>query len=161
MIHLPDRVQDQAACQIPPKTGSPRRRRRPRYLSRCGSEVKESADRADGIRASGGRLGHTVGKNLPERAQDNAKYYAGKTAGDAAQTAEDRKEVEKLVEDAENTLAKLSEENTDAAHNIETLGDKISTANGLNIKLEKQTQIAKEEVTSLETAVQADKMKQK
>lgn len=37
-------------------------------------------------------------EDLPERAEDNAKYYAGKTAGDAAQTAEDRKEVEKLVE---------------------------------------------------------------
>lgn len=116
--------------------------------------VKESADKAAESERQAEGWAHGR-EDLPERAQDNAKYYAGKTAGDAAQTAEDRKEVEKLVEDAENTLAKLSEENTDAAHNIETLGDKISTANGLNIKLEKQTQIAKEEVTSLETAVQA------
>ena len=37
-------------------------------------------------------------EDLPERAEDNAKYYAEKTAGDAVQTAEDRKEVERLVE---------------------------------------------------------------
>lgn len=37
-------------------------------------------------------------EDLPERTQDNAKYYAGKTEKDAEQTATDRKEVERLVE---------------------------------------------------------------
>lgn len=37
-------------------------------------------------------------EDLPERAQDNAKYYAGKTEKDAEKTATDRKEVERLVE---------------------------------------------------------------
>lgn len=35
---------------------------------------------------------------MPERGQDNAKYYAGKTEKDAEKTATDRKEVERLVE---------------------------------------------------------------
>lgn len=37
-------------------------------------------------------------EDLPERGQDNAKYYAGKTEKDAEKTATDRKEVERLVE---------------------------------------------------------------
>lgn len=37
-------------------------------------------------------------EDLPERAEDNAMYYAGKTAKDAEQTATDRKEVKRLVE---------------------------------------------------------------
>lgn len=37
-------------------------------------------------------------EDLPERAQDNAMYYAGKTEKDAEKTATDRKEVKRLVE---------------------------------------------------------------
>ena len=37
-------------------------------------------------------------EDLPERAEDNAKYYAGKAHEDAEQTTTDRKEVERLVE---------------------------------------------------------------
>lgn len=37
-------------------------------------------------------------KDLPERAEDNAKYYCGKASEDAKKTAEDRKEVERLAE---------------------------------------------------------------
>lgn len=37
-------------------------------------------------------------EDLPERAEDNAKYYAGKAHEDAEQTATDKKEVERLVE---------------------------------------------------------------
>lgn len=37
-------------------------------------------------------------EDLPERAQDNAKYYAGQAAADAKKTGTDRKEVERLVE---------------------------------------------------------------
>ena len=37
-------------------------------------------------------------EELPERAEDNAKYYAGKAHEDAEQTATDKKEVERLVE---------------------------------------------------------------
>ena len=37
-------------------------------------------------------------EDLPERAEDNAKYYCGKASEDAKKTAEDRKEVERLVE---------------------------------------------------------------
>lgn len=37
-------------------------------------------------------------EDLPERAEDNAMYYAGKASEDAKKTAEDRKEVERLTE---------------------------------------------------------------
>lgn len=37
-------------------------------------------------------------EDLPERTQDNAMYYAGKTEKDAEKTATDRKEVKRLVE---------------------------------------------------------------
>ena len=37
-------------------------------------------------------------EDLPERAEDNAKYYAGKAHEDAEQTTTDRKEVGRLVE---------------------------------------------------------------
>lgn len=37
-------------------------------------------------------------EDLPERAQDNAKYYAGQAAADAKKTEADHKEVERLVE---------------------------------------------------------------
>lgn len=36
-------------------------------------------------------------EDLPERAEDNAKYYAGQAAADAKKTGTDRKEVERLV----------------------------------------------------------------
>lgn len=37
-------------------------------------------------------------EDLPERAQDNAKYYAGQAAADAKKTGTDREEVERLVD---------------------------------------------------------------
>ena len=37
-------------------------------------------------------------EDLPERAQDNAKYYSDQAREDSAKTDTDRKEVERLVE---------------------------------------------------------------
>lgn len=60
-------------------------------------KVKESADKAAESERQAEGWAHGR-EDLPERAEDNAKYYAGQTAEDAAQTAEDRKEVKRLVE---------------------------------------------------------------
>lgn len=59
--------------------------------------VRKSADKAaeSEKQAEGWAHGRA---DLPERAQDNAKYYAGQTAADAKKTGTDRKEVERLVE---------------------------------------------------------------
>lgn len=60
-------------------------------------EVRKSAEKAE--EAQRQAEGWTHGReDLPERAEDNAKYYCGKTSEDAKKTAEDRKEVERLVE---------------------------------------------------------------
>lgn len=59
--------------------------------------VKKSADKAAESEKQAEGWAHGR-EDLPERAQDNAKYYAGQTAADAKKTGTDRKEVERLVE---------------------------------------------------------------
>lgn len=51
-------------------------------------------------------------EDLPERAEDNARYYAGQAQEDSRKTAEDRKEVERLVESVsgiDEQVAKVEE----------------------------------------------------
>lgn len=62
-------------------------------------KVKESADKAAESERQAEGWAHGR-EDLPERAQDNAKYYAGQAAADAKKTGTDRKEVERLVESA-------------------------------------------------------------
>lgn len=59
--------------------------------------VKKSADKAAESEKQAEGWAHGR-EDLPERAQDNAKYYAGQAAADAKKTGTDRKEVERLVE---------------------------------------------------------------
>lgn len=59
--------------------------------------VKESADKAAESERQAEGWAHGR-EDLPERAQDNAKYYSDQTAADAKKTGTDRKEVERLVE---------------------------------------------------------------
>ena len=59
--------------------------------------VRKSADKAAESEKQAEGWAHGR-EDLPERAQDNAKYYAGQTAADAQKTGTDRKEVERLVE---------------------------------------------------------------
>lgn len=59
--------------------------------------VKESADKAAESERQAEGWAHGR-EDLPERAQDNAKYYAGQAAADAKKTGTDRKEVERLVQ---------------------------------------------------------------
>lgn len=60
-------------------------------------KVKESADKAAESEKQAEGWAHGW-KDLPERAQDNAKYYSDQAAADAKKTGADRKEVERLVE---------------------------------------------------------------
>lgn len=60
-------------------------------------KVKESADKAAESEKQAEGWAHGR-EDLPERAQDNAKYYSDQTAADAKKTGTDRKEVERLVE---------------------------------------------------------------
>lgn len=59
--------------------------------------VRESAEKAEEAQKQAEGYAHGR-EDLPERAEDNAKYYCGKASEDAKKTAEDRKEVERLVE---------------------------------------------------------------
>lgn len=59
--------------------------------------VQKSADKAAESEKQAEGWAHGR-EDLPERAQDNAKYYSGQTAADAKKTGTDRKEVERLVE---------------------------------------------------------------
>lgn len=59
--------------------------------------VRKSADKAAESEKQAEGWAHGR-EDLPERAQDNAKYYAGQAAADAKKTGTDRKEVERLVE---------------------------------------------------------------
>ncbi len=59
-------------------------------VQRSADQAAESEKQAEGW--AHGR------EDLPERAQDNAKYYSDQAAADAKKTGTDRKEVERLVE---------------------------------------------------------------
>lgn len=59
--------------------------------------VRKSADKASESEKQAEGWAHGR-EDLPERAQDNAKYYSDQTAADAKKTGIDRKEVERLVE---------------------------------------------------------------
>lgn len=60
-------------------------------------EVRKSAEKAEGAQKQAEGWAHGR-EDLPERAEDNAMYYAGKTSEDAKKTAQDRAEVERLTE---------------------------------------------------------------
>ena len=59
--------------------------------------VQKSADKAAESERQAEGWAHGR-EDLPERAQDNAKYYSDQAAADAKKTGADRKEVERLVE---------------------------------------------------------------
>ena len=73
--------------------------------------VREAAEQA--AESEKQAEGWTHGReDLPERAEDNARYYAGQAQEDSRKTAEDRKEVERLVESVsgiDEQVAKVEE----------------------------------------------------
>lgn len=60
-------------------------------------EVRKSAEKAEEAQKQAEGWAHGR-EDLPERAEDNAMYYAGKASEDAKKTAQDRAEVERLTE---------------------------------------------------------------
>ena len=79
-------------------------------------EVRKSAEKAEEAQKQAEGWAHGR-EDLPERAEDNAKYYCGKASEDAKKTAEDRKEVERLVESVsgiDEQVAKVEKLSKDA-----------------------------------------------
>lgn len=79
-------------------------------------EVRKSAEKAEEAQKQAEGWAHGR-EDLPERAEDNAKYYCGKASEDAKKTAEDRKEVERLVESVsgiDEQVTKVEELSKDA-----------------------------------------------
>ncbi len=60
-------------------------------------EVRKSAEKSEEAQKQAEGYAHGR-EDLPERAEDNAKYYSGKASEDAKKTAEDREAVGRLVE---------------------------------------------------------------
>lgn len=116
-------------------------------------------------------------EDLPERVEDNAKYYAGKAHAHAEQTATDRKEVERLVESVsgiDEQVAKveeLSKNAQEAATRAETSAEQgeihkqaaknastaAQTAAGKTAEDRAAVQKTKEAVEELSTQVQENK----
>lgn len=116
-------------------------------------------------------------EDLPERAQDNARYYAGQAQEDSRKTAEDRKEVERLVESVsgiDEQVAKveeLSKNAQEAATRAETSAEQgeihkqaaenastaAQAAAGKTAEDRAAVQKAKEAVEELSTQVQENK----
>lgn len=116
-------------------------------------------------------------EDLPERAEDNARYYAGQAQEDSRKTAEDRKEVERLVESVsgiDEQVAKveeLSKNAQEAATRAETSAEQgeihkqaaenastaAQAAAGKTAEDREAVQKAKEAVEELSTQVQENK----
>lgn len=80
-----------------PKPEVPGGGEKPDIFHEAVQKVKESADKAAESEKQAEGWAHGR-EDLPERAQDNAKYYSDQAAADAKKTGADRKEVERLVE---------------------------------------------------------------
>lgn len=80
-----------------PKPEAPGGGENPDIFHEAVQAVRRSADQAAESEKQAEGWAHGR-EDLPERAQDNAKYYSDQTAADAKKTGTDRKEVERLVE---------------------------------------------------------------
>lgn len=116
-------------------------------------------------------------EDLPERAEDNARYYAGQAQEDSRKTAEDRKEVERLVESVSGIyeqvakVEELSKNAQEAATRAETSAEQgeihkqaaenastaAQAAAGKTAEDRAAVQKAKEAVEELSTQVQENK----
>lgn len=95
-------------------------------------------------------------EDIPERAEDNAMYYAGKASEDAKKTARDRAEVERLVESVsgiDEQVTKVEE----LSKNAQEAATQAGTSAG-QAELHKQAaETAKESVENLSAQVQKNK----
>ena len=102
-IYLTDATSGQTEYKIKlqvksrPKPEVPGGGENPNIFHEAVQAVQKSADKAAESEKQAEGWAHGR-EDLPERAQDNAKYYAGQAAADAKKTGTDRKEVERLVE---------------------------------------------------------------
>lgn len=81
-----------------PKPEVPGGEENPDIFHEAVQAVQRSADQASESEKQAEGWAHGR-EDLPERAEDNAKYYSDQTAADAASTAMDRKETARLVQD--------------------------------------------------------------
>lgn len=72
-------------------------------------EVRKSAEKAEEAQKQAEGWAHGR-EDLPERAEDNAMYYAGKASEDAKKTAQDRAEVERLTESNTQTQGEVAKD---------------------------------------------------
>ena len=102
-VYLTDATSGQTEYKIKlqvksrPKPEAPGGGENPNIFHEAVQAVRKSADKAaeSEKQAEGWVHGR---EDLPERAQDNARYYAGQAAADAKKTGADRAEVERLVD---------------------------------------------------------------
>lgn len=118
-------------------------------------EVRKSAEKAEEAQRQAEGWAHGR-EDLPERAEDNAMYYAGKASEDAKKTAQDRAEVERLVESVsgiDEQVAKVEKLSKDAQEAATQAGTSAEQA-----ELHKQAaETAKESVENLSAQVQKNK----
>ena len=102
-VYLTDAASGQTEYKIKlqvksrPKPEAPGGGENPNIFHEAVQAVQKSADKAAESEKQAEGWAHGR-EDLPERAQDNAKYYSDQTAADAKKTEVDRKEVERLVE---------------------------------------------------------------
>lgn len=114
-------------------------------------EVRKSAEKAEEAQKQAEGYAHGR-EDIPERAEDNAMYYAGKASEDAKKTARDRAEVERLVESVSGIdeqvakVEKLSKDAQEAATQAETHKQAAETAKESAENLSAQVQKNKESV---------------
>ena len=107
-------------------------------------EVRKSAEKAEEAQKQAEGYAHGR-EDLPERAEDNAMYYAGKTSEDAKKTAQDRAEVERLTESNTQMQGKVAED----LEEVKKLSSQAQTS-ATNAALSEQK--SKEAATRAETA---------
>lgn len=107
-------------------------------------EVRKSAEKAEEAQRQAEGWAHGR-EDLPERAEDNAMYYAGKASEDAKKTAQDRAEVERLTESNTQMQGEVAKD----LEEVKNLSSQAQTS-ATNAALSEQK--SKEAATRAETA---------
>lgn len=107
-------------------------------------EVRKTAEKAEEAQRQAEGWAHGR-EDLPERAEDNAMYYAGKASEDAKKTAQDRAEVERLTESNTQMQGEVAKD----LEEVKNLSSQAQTS-ATNAALSEQK--SKEAATRAETA---------
>lgn len=107
-------------------------------------EVRKSAEKAEEAQKQAEGWAHGR-EDLPERAEDNAMYYAGKASEDAKKAAQDRAEVERLTESNTQMQGEVAKD----LEEVKKLSSQAQTS-ATNAALSEQK--SKEAATRAETA---------